>query len=70
MGEQIPLNFKLLEKELDEQQMKKLKRNDIPIMTRDEFLMITHNLKDPLYAEDISLATSFLHNIGMVFIVC
>lgn len=65
MGEQIPLSYKLLEKELDEQQNQKLQRKDIPIITRDEFLTIAQNLKDPLQMEDIEPATSFLHNIGM-----
>lgn len=66
MGEAIPLNYKLLEKELDNQQDQKLRNKEIPIMTRDEFLVITQNLKEPLQLEDVEPATSFLHNIGML----
>jgi len=67
MGEQIPQNFRLLEEKLHDHQKQKLANRKIPILTRDEFLLIAGNLngaKDALVEEDIPIVTSFLHNIG------
>lgn len=67
MGEQIPQNFRMLEEKLHNLQKQKLTDRQIPILTRDEFLLIAGNLnggKDALLEEDIPTVTKFLHNIG------
>ena len=68
MGEEIPLSYIVLEKDLDEQLKLKLKNKEVPILRREEFLNIATNIKckDKFEdIEDIDAATKFLHNIGM-----
>ena len=70
MGEKIPQSYRLFEDRLREKQKEKAQeKNGIPILTRDEFMMIAKNLhnnneKDRLRSEDIADVTKFLHNIG------
>ena len=68
MGEQVPFIYQLLEKELLDLRKTKLKNQQIPILTRDEYIDVIRNIKctkDTFEDDDFEIATKFLHNIGM-----
>ena len=68
MGEQIPLSYKLLEEEIYKLNSK-LSKDEIPILTRNEYIDVIRNInssKDAFEYEDLDVATEFLHNIGII----
>ena len=72
MGEQVPLIYQLLEKELLEQRKIKLRNQQIPILTRDEYIDVIRNIqspKDTFEDDDFEIATTFLHNIGVYLFI-
>ena len=60
-------------KELNELKKSKLRHQQIPILTRDEYIDVIRNIKctkDTFEDEDFDVATKFLHNIGEFACFC
>ena len=71
IGEEQPLIYQELEKQIIEIRKERAKCGQIPILTRDEFIDVINsinerNFNDQFEMEDLKIVTEFLHNIGII----
>ena len=69
MGMMIPQSYKKLELEIIERRNSKERNNEVPIISREEFIEIGKSLKctsDQFHDDDIEAATQFLHYTGFI----